>query len=39
MLAEEREKLEQEDGAFDTLFGALEAHTEETEDMAVGAAE
>jgi hypothetical protein len=39
MLAEEREKLEMEDGAFDTLFGALEAHTEETEDMAVGAAE
>ena len=24
MLAEEREKLEKEDGAFDALFGALE---------------
>jgi len=33
MLAEEREKLEAEDGAFDALFGALEneAHTEEVE--------
>ena len=34
MLAEEREKLEKEDGAFDALFGALEAHTEETEETA-----
>ena len=31
MLAEEREKLEAEDGAFDALFGKLEAHTEEVE--------
>ena len=31
MLAEEREKLESEDGAFDALFGSLEAHTEEVE--------
>ena len=29
MLAEERERLEQEDGAFDALFGTLEV--EETE--------
>lgn len=32
MLAEEREKLENEDGAFDALFGQLEAHTEDTEN-------
>ena len=34
MLAEEREKLEKEDGAFDALFGALEADIEETEETA-----
>lgn len=34
MLAEEREKLESEDGAFDALFGALEANIEDTEDIA-----
>ena len=34
MLAEEREKLENEDGAFDALFGNLEAHTEDTEETA-----
>jgi len=36
MLAEEREKLEKEDGAFDALFGALpdETHTEDTEAIA-----
>ena len=34
MLAEEREKLESEDGAFDALFGALEVHTEDEEDTA-----
>ena len=28
MLAEERQKLEEEDGAFDALFGKLEAHVE-----------
>ena len=34
MLAEEREKLENEDGAFDALFGQLEAHTEEEQETA-----
>ena len=34
MLAEEREKLESEDGAFDALFGKLEAYSEDTEDTA-----
>ena len=34
MLAEEREKLEKEDGAFDALFGKLEAHSEESEETA-----
>jgi predicted ATP-dependent serine protease len=37
MLAEEREKLEKEDGAFDALFGSLEvveAPVEATEDTA-----
>ena len=37
MLAEEREKLEKEDGAFDALFGSLEvveAEVEATEDTA-----
>ena len=29
MVAEEREKLEKEDGAFDALFGKLEVYTEE----------
>ena len=34
MLAEEREKLESEDGAFDALFGKLEVYSEDTEDTA-----
>ena len=34
MLAEEREKLEKEDGAFDALFGTLEVHSEEQEETA-----
>jgi hypothetical protein len=34
MLAEEREKLEKEDGAFDALFGNLEANIEEQEETA-----
>ena len=34
MIAEEREKLESEDGAFDALFGKLEAYSEEGEDTA-----
>ena len=34
MVAEEREKLEKEDGAFDALFGKLEVYSEDTEDTA-----
>ena len=34
MVAEEREKLEKEDGAFDALFGKLEVYTEEEEGTA-----
>ena len=34
MVAEEREKLEKEDGAFDALFGKLEVYSEEEEGTA-----
>ena len=34
MLAEEREKVEAEDGAVDARFGKLEAYSEDTEDTA-----
>ena len=34
MIAEEREKLESEAGAFDALFGKLEAHVEDSEETA-----
>ena len=41
MLAEEREKLEQEDGAFDSIFGGLASYEGEADDkdVAVGAAD
>ena len=34
LVEEERKKLETEDGAFDALFGGMEAHTEVTEETA-----
>ena len=37
MLAEERERLEQEDGAFDALFGTLEVEETETNKAEVDA--
>ena len=37
MLAEEREKLEQEEGAFDALFGTLEVEAEVEEQAEVAA--
>jgi predicted ATP-dependent serine protease len=39
MLAEEREKLEQEEGAFDALFGTLEVEPEVVEEQAEVAAQ
>ena len=39
MLAEERQKLEEEDGAFDRLFGTLEVEPEVVQETAEVAAE